>query len=93
MEVSLLAKLDFRTKLFLHIARANVVRHETEHNDVYVFENHDDFADYFKIHTGNYVNNDLIDLAIFTTSKSGQIIAFKGLCEKIIAAQLGLKNF
>ena len=87
-----LAKLDFKTRIFLHITKANIVRHVTKINDVYVFDGYDDFANYFKMHTGNYLDKDLIDKTIYTTGKNGQVIAFKGLCEEIIASQLGLST-
>lgn len=84
-EVGSLVRLDFRTRLFLHITKAKIVRYETDVRDVYVFENYESYRNYFKTYVDD-VDEDMIKLAVYAIGKKGQIVAFKGLCEKIIAS-------
>lgn len=86
-----MVKLDIRTKLFLFALGANIVQrdddlHETRKCDVYVFDDYNDYVNYFKGYFGSCLDEELINKAIFTTSKNGQVIALKGLCEHIIAS-------
>ena len=90
-------KLDLKTKLFLYITRANnlgvpnfdtskIEINEKQTHDVYVFDSYEDYFNYFKMYLKN-IDEELIRKAIYTTGKKGQIIAFKGLCERIIIKQ------
>ena len=96
-----LARLDLKTRLFLFATGAKIVRcdadlydtnlHDVDSRDantrdVYVFEDYDDYMNYFRVHIGDCLDEDLIKKAIYTTGKRGQIVAFKGLCEYIVAA-------
>lgn len=81
--------LDLKTKLYLYITGV-VVEKEKKYtiqavnkNVVYVFNNYDEFRDYFKEYIVD-VKEDLIDLAIYAKSKNGGVVAFKGLCDHII---------
>lgn len=88
-------RLDFKTALFLNIIGAkkekNILRNgenkelikKTEKNIVYVFASYNEFKAYFEEYLGN-VDEDLIQMAIVTRGSKGQIVALKGLCEKII---------
>ena len=91
--------LDIRTKLFLHITHAKIVNRDDNaiipeeieigdatNNDVYVFENFEEYVNFFKIYL-NKVDKFLIELAIHKRGKQGQIIASKYLCERIIVRQ------
>lgn len=87
-----MSKLDIKTKLFLYITHAKVLKlvdtkdieiKKANRQEVYVFENYDEYINYFKKYI-KYVDKDLIDLAIYTTGKNGQIVALRGLCEDII---------
>ena len=90
-------KLDLKTKLFLYITRANnlgvpnfddskIEINEEQPHDVYMFDSYEDYINYFKMYLKN-VDEELIQKAIYTTGKKGQIIALKGLCERIIIKQ------
>ena len=87
-----MSRLDIRTALFLYIGHAKVLKltdtkeievKQANPQEVYIFENYDEYINYFKKYI-QYVDEDVIDLPILTTGKKGQIVAFKGLCEKII---------
>ena len=52
-------------------------------NVVYIFNNYDEFKDYFREYMVD-VRGDLIDLAIYTKSKNGGVVALKSLCDHII---------
>lgn len=81
--------LDLRTKIFLYITGA-VIETQKEYtmqrvnpNVVYIFSNYDEYKSYFEKYIDD-VKPDIIDLAIYTKSKNGGIIALKGLCDRII---------
>lgn len=97
-EVRKTTKLDFKTWLYLYITHAIRIDHppvedvdnkrtmyvkDSKKNEVYVFRNYDEYKNYFLMYLDN-VEEDVIDLAIYTRGSKGQIIALKGLCEHII---------
>ena len=90
-------KLDLKTKIFLFATGAKIKKYshdnqkdieinKIEINDVYIFDNFEEYRNYFK----NYLDcvyDDVIKLAIYKKGEKDQIIAFKGLCEQIIIKQ------
>ena len=91
-------ELDLKTKLYLKATGANIVDHpkvgeiskklqlledNSKTRDVFVFDNYDEYKKYFLMYLDD-IDETVIDLAIYTISKNGQVIALKGLCEKII---------
>lgn len=91
-------KLDFKTWLYLFITKAVKVDHipvekvknkknidikDNNHNEVYIFKDYDEYRDFYLMYLDN-VEDDLIDLAIYTKGSKGQIVALKNLCEHII---------
>lgn len=97
-------KLDLKTWLYLYITKAKVKKHlkieklsekrdfsiaKVHKNEVYIFKNHDEYREFFLMYLDN-VDDELIDLAIYTHGSRGQIVALKGLCERII---IKVKNF
>lgn len=91
-------RLDFKTWLYLFITKSIKVDHapvvevedkktmyvkDSKKNEVYVFRNYDEYRKYFLMYLDN-IDDNLIDLAIYTKGNKGQIIALKGLCEYII---------
>ncbi len=91
-------KLDLKTNLFLYLTKAVKVEHipvmnlnrkipfeesSCRKDEVYVFKNYEEYRDFFLMYLDD-VPNDLIDLAIYTRGRKGQIVALKGLCEQII---------
>ncbi len=97
-EVKKSTKLDFKTWLYLYTTRAVRIEHppvidvedkrtmyvkDSKKNEVYVFRNYDEYKDYFLMYLDS-IEEDVIDLAIYTRGSKGQIIAFKKLCEHII---------
>ena len=93
-----ITKLDFKTNFFLYMTKAKKVEHmpvtlvknkkrmyvsAIRTNEVYVFENHDEYRRFFKMFFDN-VEDSLIDLAIYTRGKKGQVVAIKDLCKQII---------
>lgn len=81
--------LDIKTKIYLHITgvkeeKAKVYScNETKSNVIYVFNNYDEYKNYFLEYIP-IIEEDVIDMAIYTRGKNGEIIAFKGLCDHII---------
>lgn len=97
-------KLDLKTWLYLYITKAKIKKHlkieklsekrdfsiaKVHKNEVYIFKNHDEYREFFLMYLDN-VDDELIDLAIYTHGSRGQIVALKGLCERII---IKVKNF
>ena len=97
-KVDKMPRLDFKTWLYLYITKALKVEHipvvevekkrrmyvkESKKNEVYIFKDYDEYKKFFLMYLDN-IENDLIDLAIYTRGSKGQIVALKGLCEYII---------
>lgn len=91
-------KLDFKTWLYLYITKALKVDHipvvevkdkrimyvkDSKENEVYIFKDYDEYRKFFLMYLDN-IEDDVIDLAIYTRGNKGQIVALKGLCEHII---------
>ena len=91
-------RLDFKTWLYLYITKALRVEHipvveveekrrmdvkDSKKNEVYIFKNYDEYKKFFLMYLDN-IEDDVIDLAIYTRGSKGQIVALKGLCEYII---------
>ncbi len=81
--------LDLRTMMFLFITGATIEKKKeytmqrVNPNVVYIFSNYDEYKSYFEKYIDD-VKPDVINLAIYTKSKNGEIIALKGLCDHII---------
>ncbi len=81
--------LDLKTRLYLYITGAVIEKEkkytiqEVNKNVVYIFNDYEEFKNYFKEHIVD-ITEDLINLAIYTKSINGGIVAFKGLCDHII---------
>ena len=93
--------LDLKTELFLHLTRAKKVKvsdldpskieiKEEKRNIVYVFDSYKDYYNYFKKYLKK-VDEELIAKAIYTTGEKGQVVALKGLCERIIIKQRAIE--
>ena len=91
-------RLDFKTWLYLYITKVVKVEHmvveevktkrrmyvkDSEKNEVYIFRDYDEYKKFFLMYLDD-IENDVIDLAIYTKGSKGQIVALKGLCEHII---------
>ena len=91
-------RLDFKTWLYLYITKSVKVEHmiveevktkrrmyvkDSKKNEVYIFKNYDEYKKFFLMYLDD-IENDVIDLAIYTKGSKGQIVALKGLCEHII---------
>lgn len=91
-------RLDFKTWLYLYITKALKVEHipvvevkdkrrmyvkDSKENEVYIFKDYDEYRKFFLMYLNN-IEDDVIDLAIYTRGSKGQIVALKGLCEHII---------
>ncbi len=91
-------RLDFKTWLYLFLTKTVKVEHipvveerdkltmyvkDSKPNEIYIFKNYEEYRNFFLMYL-NEVDNNLIDLAIYTKGNKGQIIALKGLCEHII---------
>lgn len=89
-----MSKMDLKTKLYLFITGAVIentkeyTKPKVEKNIVYVFGNDDEFKNYFRNYLGVDVDNNIINTAIYTKSKYGAVIAFKGLCDYIITKHM-----
>lgn len=105
-EIKKSTKLDFKTLFYLYITQAKIVEHppvevvedkrtieseDSKKNEVYVFKNYEEYKNYFFMYLDS-IENDVIDLAIYTRGSKGQIIALKGLCEQIIVKNNKIKN-
>lgn len=93
-----LSKLNFKTWLYLYITKTLRVEHipvvevekkrqmyvkDSQKNEAYVFKDYDEYKRFFLMYLDN-IEDDVIDLAIYTRGSKGQIVALKGLCEHII---------
>ena len=91
-------RLDFKTWLYLYITKAVKVEHmvveevktkrrmyvkDSKKNEVYIFRDYDEYKKFFLMYLDD-IENDVIDLAIYTKGSKGQIVALKELCEHII---------
>ena len=101
-----LSKLDFKTWLYLYITKTLRVEHipvvevekkrqmyvkDSQKNEAYVFKDYDEYKRFFLMYLDN-IEDDVIDLAIYTRGSKGQIVALKGLCEHIIVKKQ-INNF
>lgn len=97
-ELSKTQKLDFKTWLYLYITHAIKVAHppvvevdnkrtmyvkDSKKNEVFVFNNYEEYRNYYLMYLDS-IEDEVIDLAIYTRGSKGQIVALKGLCEHII---------
>jgi len=83
-----MAKLG--TQVLIFILKLNEVKEkkyskeECSERDIYVFSSKSEFYEYYLMHGLNIKNKEILDKAIFTRLKNGDIIALKGLCDYII---------
>lgn len=83
-------KRDFEARLFIELAHLKVDKTKTysqeecPNNIVYIFDDYDEFKNYFVKNNFDNITNSLLNLCIIRTTKKGTIIAFKGLCDHII---------
>lgn len=97
-KVDKLPRLDFKTWLYLYITKAVKVDHipvveveeknqmcvnDSKENEVYIFKDYDEYKKFFLMYLDD-IEDDVIDLAIYTRGSKGQIVALKRLCEHII---------
>lgn len=97
-EIKKSQKLDFKTWLYLYITHAVIVEHppvvevenkkimpvkESKKHEMFVFNNYEEYRNYYLMYLDS-IEDEVIDLAIYTKGSKGQIVAFKGLCEHII---------
>lgn len=86
-----MSKLNFKTRLYLKLIGVEVLDHNINKikfkrpnpYEVYVFENFSEYTNFF----GKYIKNldkNKIKSAILSTTKNGQIIAFKAICDDLI---------
>lgn len=93
-----ITRLDLKTWLYLYITRALKVEHipvvdveekrkmyirDSKKNEVYIFKDYDEYRKFFLMYLDS-IDDDVIDLAIYRRGSRGQIIALKGLCDRII---------
>ncbi len=91
-------RLDFKTWLYLYITKVVKVGlihieeveskrrmyvKDSKKNEVYIFKDYDEYKKFFLMYLDD-IENDVINLAIYTKGSKGQIVALKGLCEHII---------
>lgn len=91
-------KLDFKTWLYLYITKVVKVEHipvveveeknhmyvkDSKENEVYIFKDYDEYKKFFLMYLDDIEDN-VINLAIYTRGNKGQVVALKGLCEHII---------
>ena len=91
-------RLDFKTWLYLYITKVVKVEHipvveveeknhmyvkDSKENEVYIFKDYDEYKKFFLIYLDDIEDN-VINLAIYTRGNKGQVVALKGLCEHII---------
>ena len=70
-------------KLEKEVKKSTKLDFKTWLYEVYVFRNYDEYKNYFLMYLDS-IEEDVIDLAIYTRGSKGQIIALKKLCEHII---------
>ena len=57
---------------------------ECPQNIAYIFDNTDDFKNYFISNSVENIGEDILALCKMRTTKKGSIIALKGLCDRTI---------
>jgi len=62
-------------------------------NKIYVFNNYDEFKNYFISNNILDVSDDIIKLCIFGTTKKGKVIALKKLCDYIITKYSPIRKY
>ena len=55
-----------------------------DHNLIYIFNNYEEFKNYFIENNCEDVDDETLKLCIFSTNKKGSVIALKGLCDHLI---------
>ena len=91
-------KRDIEAKLFmalLHLKEEKNKKYsveECEKNIAYLFENYDEFKNYFKLNGFDDISDDLLETCRMKTTKKGIIIALKGLCDYAIRKHNSLKS-
>lgn len=96
-------KLNFLIKCRIALAKGKIIDHpkvekldkkielqisDSKFNDFYVFENYEEFENYFKMYIDiNKIDKNTLDKTIYVIGKKGHVVVFKGLCEKIISLE------
>ena len=89
---------DIDAELFLSILHLKEEKNkvysceECEKNVVYLFDNYDEFKNYFLQNGFTNMHDVLLDLCRIKTTKKGTIIALKGLCDYTITKHNSLIN-
>lgn len=91
-------KLDFKIWLFLYVTHTIKVAHpsvvkvnnkrtmqinDSKKNEVFIFDSYEEYRNYYLMYLDS-IEDEIIDLAIYTRGSKGHIVALKGLCEHII---------
>lgn len=90
MSVTTENKIDFETKLFMFLFNLKEDKKkqysfsECKSNIVYIFKNYAEFESYFTKNGMNYINAEILELCKMKTTKNGNIIALKNLCDHTI---------
>lgn len=91
-------KIDIEAYLFLtlfHLKEEKNKEYSAElckKNIAYLFDDYDEFKNYFYQNGISDISDEIFDLSIIKTTRKGTIIALKGLCDHIIRRYNGLNN-
>lgn len=91
-------KKDIEAKLFmalLHLKEEKFKKYSVEEcqtNIVYLFDNYEDFKNYFVLNGFDDIGDDLLETCRMKTTKKGTIIALKRLCDYAIRKHNYMKS-
>lgn len=83
-------KIDIEAILFMYVLHLKEEKnkkyssHECEKNVVYLFDNYDEYKNYFEVNGFPEIRDSLLDICTMKVTKKGTIIALKGLCDYTI---------
>ena len=91
-------KKDIEAKIFmalLHLKEEKLKKYSVEEcqtNIVYLFDNYEEFKNYFVLNGFDDISDDLLETCRMKTTKKGTIIALKRLCDYAIRKHNSMKS-
>ena len=65
---------------------------KVDDNIIYIFNNNDEYKEYFIKNGMNEINHDILEKCKFKQLKNGKIICLKGLCDHFIKENTKIKK-
>ncbi len=88
--------IEIKIIKFLYNLKEEKIKEYTEgkidDNIIYIFNNNNEYIEYFIKNGMNEVNNDIIETCKFKKVRNGKIICLKGLCDHFISENNKVKK-